>query len=56
MRKTNDGYIEYTKDERECAEALFIIGVREGAKMRWHEMMFWIGLVIFLMNLAVGGE
>ena len=54
--RLNRQQAEWLMNNEEVGFAIFKDGYKEGAKMRWPEMMFWIGLVIFLMNLAVGGE
>lgn len=44
------------KEQESIMFALWQEGYKSGAAMRWPEMVFWIALVMFLLNLAVGGE
>lgn len=47
--------IEWLKANPEAGFAIFKDGYKEGAAMKWPEMVFWMGLILFLFNLAVGG-
>ena len=54
--RLNRQQAEWLMQNEEVGYEIYRQGYERGSRMRWPEMMFWIGLVIFLMNLAVGGE
>lgn len=55
MRAPNEQDKLWLKANPEGVEAIYRVGMEKGAEMRWPEMLFWICLVMFLFNLAVGG-
>lgn len=48
--------IEWMNQNKEGVFQIWCAGYEQGASMRWPEMVFWIALVMFLLNLAMGGE
>ena len=44
-----------TKEQEAFLFEVFKDGYREGSKMRWPEMVFWMALIVWLFNLAMGG-
>ena len=53
--RLNKQQAEWLMANEEVGFAIFKDGYKEGSKMRWPEMVFWVALVMFLLNLAVGG-
>ena len=53
--RLNKQQAEWLMQNEEVGFAIFKDGYKEGAKMRWPEMVFWMALIAFLFNLAVGG-
>ena len=53
--RLNKQQAEWLIKNEEVGFAIFKDGYKEGSKMRWPEMIFWMALIAFLMNLAVGG-
>ena len=47
--------VEVDDHEKEVLLFAFKQGMREGASMKWPEMLFWMCLIVWLMNLATGG-
>ena len=45
----------WLKANPEGVKQIYLVGLTEGAKMKWPEMLFWICLIVWLMNLATGG-
>ena len=53
--RLNRQQAEWLMANEEVGFAIFSDGYREGAKMGFPEMIFWMALIAFLFNLAVGG-
>ena len=47
--------IRWMEQNKEGVFQIFREGYREGSKMRWPEMVFWMALIVWLFNLAIGG-